>query len=199
MGHNRAASAPLGAAPRHVLQTVSPGLSRIMPTVPSAQAIALDSDRRLVMLLAALSAAGTLWSYGGASDKLIWAWEVLPVAVPTALVLWRRNWLSGISCLLLTGFYLIQCLAGRYTVAGVPFPRSIMEILDISRNPSDRIGHVFQGAVAAMLLREWLRRTTEVPGFGESPRSLTGWNRWQGRRRLADTPAFQAPAPPPPG
>jgi putative membrane protein len=64
---------------------------------------------------------------------------------------------------LLTWFFFIQCLGGRYEFANVPFPQAVMDALSLERNPVDRIGHFFQGFVPAILLREWLIRRRSMP------------------------------------
>ena len=55
---------------------------------------------------------------------------------------------------LLAWFFTIQCLGGRYTFAEVPFPAAVTEWLGLARNPTDRIGHFFQGFVPALVARE---------------------------------------------
>jgi len=116
------------------------------------------------VLVAACCALG-LWSFLGAGDKATWSFEVLPLsAVLGVFALRRRRFrFSDLAYVLLAWFYLIQCLGGRYTFAEVPFPRAVMDALDLSRNPVDRIGHFFQGFVPAILLREWLVRRRGLP------------------------------------
>ncbi len=77
----------------------------------------------------------------------------------------RSRWFrfSNLSYVLLAWFFAIQCLGGRYTFAEVPFPRALMDALQLQRNPADRLGHFFQGFVPAILLREWLIRRRNLP------------------------------------
>lgn len=124
----------------------------------------------LVPTLIAVCVAGVIWSFIGARDWLIWVFEVLPLSMLMVFALSRRSWLSELSYVLLTGFFLIQCLGGRYSVVEVPFPHEVMNALGLERNPADRIGHVFQGAVSAILLREWLLR-----GSGLQPGRTLFW------------------------
>ena len=121
----------------------------------------------LLPVLAATCAALAVWSFAGAGDKPTWAFEVLPLAAIMVVFAIRRRWFrfTDSSYVLLTWFFAIQCLGGRYTFAGVPFPEWLVELLGLERNPVDRIGHFFQGFVPAILLREWLiRRRSMVPG-----------------------------------
>ena len=55
-------------------------------------------------------------------------------------------------------------LGGMYTYARVPLGFQIAEILDLSRNPYDKIGHFFQGFVPALVAREILIRGQYVRG-----------------------------------
>lgn len=117
-----------------------------------------------------MAACGALaaWSFAGASDKPTWAFEVLPLGAVLVVFAARRRafCFSDLAYTLLAWFFLIQCLGGRYTFAEVPFPRAVMDLLGLARNPVDRIGHFFQGFVPAILLREWLMRRRGLPRGG---------------------------------
>jgi putative membrane protein len=115
--------------------------------------------------LVAICLAASVWSFAGAGDRGVWAFEVLPLAAVMVVFAVRSRWFrfSDLSYALLTWFFLIQCLGGRYTFAEVPFPRAVMDALGLERNPVDRIGHFFQGFVPAILLREWLMRRRGLP------------------------------------
>ncbi|MFN0057620.1 MAG: DUF2238 domain-containing protein [Planctomycetota bacterium] len=105
------------------------------------------------------------WSFVGAGDKPTWAFEVLPLTVVMVIFAVRRRFFqfSDLAYVLLTWFFFIQCLGGRYTFAAVPFPQALLDALGLERNPVDRIGHFFQGFVPAILLREWLMRRRGLP------------------------------------
>ncbi len=108
-----------------------------------------------------------IWSFAGAGDKATWAFEVLPLSAVLVVFVVRTRWFrfSDLAYVLLTWFFLIQSLGGRYTFAEVPFPQAVTDLLGLARNPADRIGHFFQGFVPAILLREWLlRRRSMRPG-----------------------------------
>ena len=130
----------------------------------------------LLPALAVVSAASAVWSFAGAHDKPTWAFEVLPLgAVMLVFAARRRGFrFSDLAYVLLTWFFLIQCLGGRYTFAAVPFPQAWMDALGLDRNPVDRIGHFFQGFVPAILLREWLIRRRGMPAGGTVFGLVTG-------------------------
>ncbi|MBX3461867.1 MAG: DUF2238 domain-containing protein [Planctomycetes bacterium] len=104
------------------------------------------------------------WSLAGAVDRAVWAFEVMPLGVVLLLLALLRRWrLSDLAFGLLTVFFVVQCVGGRYTFAEVPVPRALLDALGLARNPVDRIGHFCQGFVPAILLREWLLRRLGLP------------------------------------
>jgi putative membrane protein len=117
------------------------------------------ADRSFAVLMA-ICVAGAIWSLLGAPDKPTWAFEVLPLLLVMLVFVVRRRWFrfSTLSYALLTWFFLIQCVGGRWTFAEVPVPQFVMDLFGFERNPVDRFGHFFQGFVPAILLKEWLVR-----------------------------------------
>ena len=55
-------------------------------------------------------------------------------------------------------------LGGAYTDARVPLDFQLADLLDLRRNPYDKIGHFFQGFVPALVAREMLIRSAFVQG-----------------------------------
>jgi putative membrane protein len=103
----------------------------------------------------------------GPRDRLTWVLEVFPVAVglPLAVAAARRCSLTPLLCRLLAIHALILVLGGHYTYAEVPLGAWVQELLGLSRNPYDRLGHVAQGFVPAILVREILLCTSPLrPG-----------------------------------
>ncbi len=117
-------------------------------------------DNWVFALLMATCTIGAIWSALGTSDPATWGFEVLPLAAVLIVFAIRRSYFrfSTLSYGLLTAFFLIQCIGGRWTFAGVPIPEDVLHWFGLERNPVDRIGHFFQGFVPAILLREWLIR-----------------------------------------
>jgi len=59
----------------------------------------------------------------------------------------------------------ILCVGGHWTYARVPLGDWARDTFHLARNPYDRLGHVAQGFVPAILLREVLLRTSPLrPG-----------------------------------
>ncbi|HEY7739807.1 MAG TPA: DUF2238 domain-containing protein [Steroidobacteraceae bacterium] len=101
-------------------------------------------------------------------DRLTWYLEIFPVAIalPVLYLTARRfpltpllYWLIGFHCLVLI-------LGSHYTYARVPLGFWVQDLLDFSRNHYDRFGHIMQGFVPAIAVREILKRSSPVKGGG---------------------------------
>jgi putative membrane protein len=96
-----------------------------------------------------------------------WFLEVLPVLVggPLLVATHRRFPLTPLLYRLLFLHALILILGGHYTYARVPPGDWARDLFDLSRNHYDRVGHLAQGFVPAILAREILiRRSPLRPG-----------------------------------
>ncbi len=81
------------------------------------------------------------------------------------LLTWRNFPLTPLLCCLLSLHALILILGGHYTYAKVPLGFWLQDFFDFSRNHYDRIGHIAQGFIPAILAREiLLRRSLLLPG-----------------------------------
>jgi len=63
---------------------------------------------------------------------------------------------------LLGGHALVLVYGGAYTYAETPLGFWLRDLLDLDRNPYDRIGHFVQGFVPVQLAREILLRRTPL-------------------------------------
>jgi putative membrane protein len=116
----------------------------------------------VALTLLALAASGI-----NPFDRLTWFLETLPVmlGLPLLIATHRRFPLTPLVYRLLFGHALILMLGGHYTYARVPAGFWLQDALDLARNHYDRLGHLAQGFVPAMLAREILRRRSPLrPG-----------------------------------
>ncbi|MCK7592398.1 DUF2238 domain-containing protein [Pseudomarimonas salicorniae] len=100
-------------------------------------------------------------------DRLTWFMEVVWVVVglPLVVLLWPRFPLSRLLGWLLALHALVLVYGGAYTYALTPLGLWAQEVFDLARNHYDRLGHLMQGFVPAILARELLRRLTPLqPG-----------------------------------
>ncbi len=120
------------------------------------------SPLRTRVLLIAAAALVALLALSGVDpyDRLTWAAEVFPVVIilPVLFATRRRFPLTSLLYCLIFVHALVLILGGAYTYARVPLGFRIADLLDMSRNPYDKIGHFFQGLVPAIAAREVLLR-----------------------------------------
>lgn len=100
------------------------------------------------------------------SDHVTWLMEVAPVmiAAPILVFTYRRFPLTTVLYGLIFCHALILILGGTYTYARVPLGFWLQDLLSLSRNPYDKIGHFAQGFVPALIAREILIRCGYVSG-----------------------------------
>ncbi len=103
------------------------------------------------------------------ADRLTWFLETFPVMIGIVLVIATRQGfpLTPLLYRLLALHALILIIGGYYTYAGNPLFNWLRDALELSRNHYDRIGHLAQGFIPAILAREILIR--------RSPLQRDGW------------------------
>lgn len=89
-----------------------------------------------------------------------WLLEVFPILIgaPLLILTYRRFPLTPLAYGLVFVHALILMLGGHYTYARVPLGFWVQDLLDLSRNHYDRLGHFAQGFIPAVLVREILLR-----------------------------------------
>jgi putative membrane protein len=128
--------------------------------------IRMPAVRRLPLILAVVVLLALVISGLRPYDRFTWLLETFWVigGLPLLAVLWRRFPLTSLLCCLLAVHALVLIVGGYYTYARVPFGHWLQDVLELSRNPYDRIGHLMQGFVPAILVRELLARTSPLYG-----------------------------------
>jgi putative membrane protein len=108
-----------------------------------------------------------VWSAIGPKDRGVWWLEVSPAIVGAVVLLatWGRFPLTPLLYVLIWAHALVLFVGGHYTYAEVPLFNWIRDSFGLARNHYDRLGHLMQGFVPAMIAREILLRTTPLrPG-----------------------------------
>lgn len=124
-------------------------------------------QRREPLVLLALALVALVVSGIGPKDRFTWVLEVAPVIVgaPVLLATARRFPLTPLLYRLVFLHALVLMLGGHYTYAEVPLGEWAKEAFGLARNHYDRLGHLMQGFVPAVLAREvFLRRSPLRPG-----------------------------------
>jgi putative membrane protein len=117
--------------------------------------------------LLVIGAVLLVWSGIAPADRTTWLLEVFPIfiAVPVLLATARRFPLTPLAYRLIFVHALILMLGGHYTYAQVPLGFWMQRVFGFTRNHYDRIGHLAQGFVPAIVAREILvRRSPLRPG-----------------------------------
>jgi putative membrane protein len=105
-----------------------------------------------------------VWSGVHPLERGTWWLEVAPVlvGVPVLVATYSRFRLSPLLYRLLFLHAVILMVGGHYTYARVPAGFWVQDWLDLSRNHYDRLGHLAQGFVPAILVREILLRLSPL-------------------------------------
>ena len=124
-------------------------------------------EKREAIALLAITAIALVASGIGPKDRGTWVLETFPVFVvaPLLWLTWDRFRLTPLAYRLIFLHALILMLGGHYTYAETPLGFWLQDLFGFARNPYDRIGHIAQGFVPAIVAREiLLRRSPLVAG-----------------------------------
>lgn len=117
----------------------------------------------LILFIVVLS-----WSGIQPKESFTWMLEVFPAIIGVViLILTRKSF--PFTPLVYTFIFVhacILCVGGHYTYAEVPAFDWIKELLHQSRNNYDKVGHVAQGFVPALIIRELFIRKEVVAKNG---------------------------------
>jgi putative membrane protein len=111
--------------------------------------------------------AGTfIWSAIEPRDRPTWYLEVFPVII--GVVVMAATYHSFRLTSLLYVLILLHCIVllvgGHYTYAEVPLFNEMKSVFGFERNNYDKIGHIMQGFVPAMIARELIIRLDIIRG-----------------------------------
>ena len=125
------------------------------------------SSRRAHVILLTSALTVLVWSGLWPKERFTWLMEVAPAIIGGAILVatYRRFKFTVLTYGLVWAFAMILMAGGHWTYAEVPLGDWAKHAFGLSRNHFDRLGHVFQGIVLAMLARELLIRTSPLrPG-----------------------------------
>jgi len=116
-------------------------------------------------LALSVSVVGVVLGIAPQADRFTWFLECLPVFIglPILIATYRRTPLTPLLYRLLAVHAVILMVGGHWTYAAVPAGDWVRDACGLARNPYDRLGHLAQGFVPAILVREvCLRRGLAV-------------------------------------
>jgi len=113
----------------------------------------------LLLVLAVLA-----WSGWQPKDLFTWFLEVAPVLIglPLLILTFRHFPLTMLAYSLLALHAVILMVGGHYTYAEMPLFSWLRDTFDLARNHYDRVGHIAQGFIPAIVVREILLRRSPL-------------------------------------
>lgn len=107
-----------------------------------------------------------VWSGINPKDRLTWALEVFPavIAIVVLAYTYRSFRLTPLVYTLLLAHCIILMVGGHYTYAEVPLFDYFKDLFGFTRNNFDKLGHLAQGFVPALVARELLIRKNVIAG-----------------------------------
>lgn len=118
------------------------------------------------MLWLAIYFGVLIWSGIAPKDYFTWFLEVLPALIGFAVLAftYRRFPLTPLAYWLVLAHCVILMVGGHYTYSEVPLFDTLREWFSWQRNNYDKVGHLAQGFIPAILAREILLRLEVVRG-----------------------------------
>lgn len=127
----------------------------------------MKTHPNIVLLLAMLPVLA--WSGWRPYDRMTWWLEVSPVFIGfiALFIAQMKGWrLSNVAIVLIALHMIVLMIGGKYTYALVPIGEWAREVFGFSRNHYDRLGHLMQGLVPAIVCREVFVRNRVVARRG---------------------------------
>jgi putative membrane protein len=105
-----------------------------------------------------------IWSGINPKDQFTWFLEVLPALIGIIILAFTYNRfrLTALAYALILIHAIILMVGGHYTYAEVPFFDWIKDVFELERNNYDKLGHLAQGFIPAIIAREILIRKSVV-------------------------------------
>jgi putative membrane protein len=124
----------------------------------------LTRSTTYLRLLLALVGVVLVWSLIHPHDYLTWLLEVFPALIGAAILLvtYRRFRFTNLVYTLIAIHAVILMVGGHYTYAEVPLFNWLRDAGVFARNDYDKVGHLAQGFVPALITRELLLRTSPL-------------------------------------
>ena len=114
----------------------------------------------------AIFAGVFIWSAIEPRDRPTWYLEVFPVMIGAVVLAatYRSFRLTSLVYVLILLHCVVLLVGGHYTYAEVPLFNDIKSMFGSERNNYDKIGHLIQGFVPAMIARELIIRLDIIHG-----------------------------------
>lgn len=107
-----------------------------------------------------------IWSAIEPKDRPTWYLEVFPVIIGVVVLAatYKSFRLTSLLYVLILLHCIVLLVGGHYTYAEVPLFNEMKSVFGFERNNYDKIGHIMQGFVPAMIARELIIRLDIIRG-----------------------------------
>ncbi len=107
-----------------------------------------------------------IWSAIEPLDRITWYLEVFPVIIGVVVLAatYHSFRLTSLVYVLILLHCVVLLVGGHYTYAEVPLFNEMKSVFGFERNNYDKIGHIMQGFVPAMIARELIIRLDIIRG-----------------------------------
>jgi putative membrane protein len=124
----------------------------------------LNRPQALHIALLAVFLTVSVWSVINPRDLFTWFLEVLPALIGLVVIIatYKRFRLTTLLYVLICIHATILLIGGHYTYAEMPLFNWLRDTFSLGRNYYDRLGHLAQGFIPAMIAREVLLRLTPL-------------------------------------
>ncbi|MHC4115069.1 MAG: DUF2238 domain-containing protein [Planctomycetota bacterium] len=121
-------------------------------------------EMRLHIFLLAALVLIFIWSLIDCFDLLTWGLEAFPAVIGLSILIlvYRKFRFTNLVYFLIWIHAVILLIGAHYTYARMPLFNWIRDAFELSRNHYDRLGHIAQGFVPAMIARELLLRKSPL-------------------------------------
>lgn len=115
-------------------------------------------------LLVGVAILSAIWSVIGTHQLDVWVFELLPgtIGVIGLVLIARKFRFSSLVYVVIAVAFVMIATGARYTYSDVPLFNWLQDVLHLSRNHFDRLGHYVQGLTVALMTREVLLRTSNL-------------------------------------
>ena len=105
-----------------------------------------------------------IWSVINPKDLFTWFLEVFPAIIGLIILIltYKKFKFTNLLYFLILIHAIVLMIGGHYTYAEVPFFDYIKELFNQDRNNYDKVGHLVQGFVPAMIAREIIIRNNII-------------------------------------
>ena len=126
----------------------------------------MPRSKRLHLALLVIGAAILAWSAWKPYDYFTWILEVFPAIIAAVVLtaLYPRFRFTTLVYVLILIHAVVLIIGGHYTYAEMALFNWLRDEFHLARNYYDRLGHLAQGFVPAVIVREILMRNAVVNG-----------------------------------